>query len=504
MSDPVNRTAPQRRISLSGAGLNVAVVAALLVVAGLSAVLIPATSVKYGIGLAVMGIAAFVALRQPVRTQAFMLLLFITFPVILRFAGNDAIRTGTLAILLCLGLNTVTARAIWTRDDRLVIGLLLGILLVAATGAISGGGATNWGPELRQWISLVGGVAGFLLVLGWTRAAGAESGRVIEALIAALVCVLALHVVLSLILQRWPGMEQYFSIFLYAGQQSLMADTEGQYARATTVFTGGEGFGELLLLVFPFSIYKLFRSSLVVYLPLTLLLLTGVVASATRSAILLVSLEIVLFGLVLLSRRVSRTRVMLVLGFAVIAVAVFTPVFASEIEASVQRLDASAAALEKGSGLTAALNRSLVWPNAIEVTAQHLSVFGHGPVQAYVLGIGGPYNFHSLYLTLLFEFGVLGAAIWLIFFVHLGARLLTALRRIRFRTDPAALLLTACLLSLLCFLLNEIKFEFNRDDSSQQFVWLVLGVMYAFATTLSSASTTPSTDKRLEESLDDL
>jgi len=505
--DHIRRTTLPCRLSLSGIGLNAFVVAALLVSAGLSAVLIPArpavlipaSSVKYCIGFTVLGIAAFVALRRPVRTQAFMLLLFITFPVILRFAGNDAVATGTLVILLCLGLNTVTARAIWTRDDRLVIGLLLGIILVACIGAISGGGAAHWGQELRQWLSLVGGVGGFLLVIGWARAAGAEAGRVVEVLIAALVSVLALHVVLSLAMQRWPGMEHYLSVFLYTGQQSIAADTEGQYARATTVFTGGEQFGELLLLVFPFAVYKLFRSSLVIYLPLTLVLLTGVVASATRSAILLVSLQIVLFGLVLLLRRVNWARSTLVLGFAVIAIVVFAPVFASAIQASIERLDVSAAALQTGSGLTAALNRSLVWPNAIAVTTQHVSLFGHGPVQAFVLGIGGPYNFHSLYLTLLFEFGVLGATVWLVFFVYLGARLFSVLRRIRFRTDPAALLLTACLLSLLCFLLNEIKFEFNRDDSAQQFVWLVLGVMYAFAATLSSASTTRRGATRTEE-----
>ncbi len=502
MFDRIDQTSLRRNLSLSGIGVNVFVVATLLVVAGLSAVLIPGDSVKYCIGLAVLGIAAFVVLRGSVRTQAFMLLLFITFPVILSFAGKDALTTGTLVILLCLGLSIVSARATWTKDDRLVIGLLLGIILVAAMGAISGGGAAFWGKELRQWVSLVGGVGGFLLVVGWARAAGTKAERVIEGVLAALICVLALHVVLSLVFQRWPGTEHYFSIFLYTGQQSFADATEGQFARATTVFTGGEGFGEILLLVFPFCIYKLFRSSLVIYLPLTLLLLVGVVATATRSAILLVALQIILFSLVLLSRRVSRVRSIVVLGLAVIAMLAFSPFYASAIQDSMQRLDVSAAALQTGAGLTAALNRSLVWPNAIAVTTHHVSVFGYGPVQAFVLGIGKPYNFHSLYLTLLFEFGILGTAVWLIFFTQLCARLFSVLPRIRFRTDPAALLLTACLISLLCFLLNEIKYEFNRDDAHQQYVWLVLGVIYAFAATLGSAGKTSSAGTRMEEPLD--
>ena len=470
-----------RRLSLSGSAFNVIVVAALLVVAGLSAVLIPAISAKYCIGFAGLAIAAFVALRGSVRTQAFVLLLFITFPVVLRFAGSDALATGTLVILLCLALNMVSARAVWTREDRLVIALLVGIMVVAGIGAVSGGGGAYWGQELRHWLSLAGGVAGFLLVIGWARAAGDDAGRVIDVAMGALVGVLALHVVLSLVLQRWPGMEHYLSVFMYTGQQSLTEGAGGEYTRATTIFARGEGFGELLLLVFPFSLYKLFRSSLAVYLPLTLLLLGGVVASGTRSAILLVSLQLVLFGLVVLSRRVTRARSMVVLGFAALAILVFAPLFASSVQASMQRFDLSAAALEGGSGLTAVLNRSLVWPNAIQVTTHHISIFGYGPVPAYALGIGEPYHFHSLYLTLIFEFGILGTAVWMTFFIQLGARLFAALGRTKFRSDPDALLLTACLISLFCFLLNEIKFEFNRSDSFQQFVWLVFAVMYASA-----------------------
>lgn len=500
--DRIHRTSLPRRLSLSRVAINIAVVAIVFIVAGLSAVLISSSSVKYVIGLTAMGIVTFVALRLSVRSQTFVLLLFITFPVILGFAGKDAVTTGTLVILLCLALNTVTARAVWTRDDRLVIGLLLGIVLVATLGAISGGGAAYWGKELRQWLSLVAGAGGFLLVIGWARAAGSEAERAIDAVIAALLWVLALHVVLSLVLQAWPSMQHYLSIFLYRGQQSFTDAVEGQLTRGATVFANGEGFGEILLLVFPFCIYKLFRSSLVIYLPLTLLFVVGVVATATRSAILLVALQIILFSLVLLSRRVTRGRSIVVLGLAVIAIVAFSPLYASAINDSIQRLNVSAAAFQSGSSLTTTLNRSEVWPNAIAVVTQHISVFGHGPVQAFVLGIGGPYNFHSLYLTLLFEFGIFGTAVWLIFFVYLGARLFSVLPRITFRTDPAAVLMTACLISLLCFLLNEIKFEFNRDDSSQQLIWLVLGIMYAFAATLASVRTAPSAVVGREESLD--
>jgi hypothetical protein len=44
------------------------------------------------------------------------------------------------------------------------------------------------------------------------------------------------------------------------------------------------------------------------------------------------------------------------------------------------------------------------------------------------------------------------------------------------------LLALACLLSLLCFLINELKFEFNRSDSYQQIVWIFFGIYYLTGT----------------------
>ena len=283
-------------------------------------------------------------------------------------------------------------------------------------------------------------------------------------------------------------MTQYLSLFLHRGPQTFVSGGEDQYALATPIFAGGEAFGELLLLIFPFSIYKVFRSRLAVYLPLCLLLLAGIVMTLARSAILLAALQMVLFGLMLVARRVTRTRSIAVLGVALVAILVFSPMFASAIDSSVSRLDVSLSAWESGSGLQTALNRSLVWPNAIEVIKDHISLFGHGPVQAYILGIG-KYNFHSLYLTLLFQFGIVGTAVWLFFFVYLGTRLVSSLRRVRLRTDSAVLLVTACLLSLVCFLLNEIKFEFNRADSFQQYVWVVFAVFYVCSATLLERKT---------------
>ena len=87
-----------------------------------------------------VGVATFVSFR-PLPTRAFVLLLSRHLPVVLRFGSKDALTTGTLVhppLSRCS--IRVTRRCVWTREDRLVVGLLLGLILIGAIGAITGGG----------------------------------------------------------------------------------------------------------------------------------------------------------------------------------------------------------------------------------------------------------------------------------------------------------------------------------------------------------------------------
>jgi len=123
------------------------------------------------------------------------------------------------------------------------------------------------------------------------------------------------------------------------------------------------------------------------------------------------------------------------------------------------------------------LNRDLVWPIAFNLTRNTISLFGHGPVQAYVLGFP-VYNFHNLYLSLLFQFGIIGSIVFVCFLGTLAKRLFTITRRLKQKRGIDYLLAVACLLSLMMFVINEIKFEFNRSDSYQQFVWCIFSIYY--------------------------
>jgi hypothetical protein len=90
-------------------------------------------------------------------------------------------------------------------------------------------------------------------------------------------------------------------------------------------------------------------------------------------------------------------------------------------------------------------------------------------------------------MSLLFQFGIIGSTVFLIFFVVLTKRLFVTAETIKQENKEVYLLAVSCLLSLFCFLMNEIKFEFNRSDSYQQFVWCFFAVFYLTGTIARSS-----------------
>ena len=238
---------------------------------------------------------------------------------------------------------------------------------------------------------------------------------------------------MSFALRQFPALETYLSAFLTTGQESLgEVSSEGYYARATTTFTRGEEFGELLVLLFPFGLYKLLTSRVYAYLPLTILLFAGMLYTGTRSSLLLMSLQLFLFCAILVFRRSRSRSIMIVSGFLLLLVA--TTSLVSLIMDTALALRRVCGTLGRRGSFSALLNRDVVWSSASAVVRTTLSLFGHGPVRAHVIGYGD-YNFHSLYMTWVYQFGILGTAVWALFFTYLFRRLWSAFRSVRFKED---------------------------------------------------------------------
>ena len=104
------------------------------------------------------------------------------------------------------------------------------------------------------------------------------------------------HVLLSFLILTTPWIENYLSLFLYSNQENFGRYIDsGFYDRATSVFTNGEEFGELIILMFPFAIYKLFTSQKKIFWFVTFSLLIGLIISGTRSAFFIIILQFITF-----------------------------------------------------------------------------------------------------------------------------------------------------------------------------------------------------------------
>ena len=284
---------------------------------------------------------------------------------------------------------------------------------------------------------------------------------------------------MSLLILNFPWIENFLSIFFDSNQEYLGNYIgNGNYERATSVFTNGEEFGELILILFPFAIYKLFSSPKKIYWFFTWWFLIGLVISGTRSAFFLIIFQFFAYVYILVPIKYNKKKILVTVFFVITFVimlsflAKYTPILTDRVQATINQI-------KLNEDILTITNRAEVWPMAYELQ-NSISLCGHGPIQAH--GLGFPVkNFHNLYLSLLFQFGIIGSFIFYILFILLAKNLFSALKNYS-KSDHNYLLILACLLSLISFLINELKFEFNRSDSYQQFVWCYLAVIYLTGT----------------------
>ena len=411
-------------------------------------------------------------------------MIMITFPITLQVFGRDAFTTGTLVIFIVLAWVLSRFKFIATvARDRGFFFLLILLCIIAFIGMTTKTPPEYWGPAIRQYVNFISSIAVFILIIHAKNIKGMPGSdkEYIEKTINILLLLTVLHVYLSLLIFNSPWIEKFFTIFLDREQEHLGYHVlNNVYVRATSIFTGGEEFGELIVLIFPFALYKLFFSKKVIYWFVIASLLLGMLLSGTRSAFFLIVFQILIFVCVLVPAKYNRKKIVFTVTFSFICL-LMLPFFLKYSPILMDRVQLTLDQIGQKENIIIVLNRSSVWPLAWDLTVKTISIFGHGPIQAR--GIGFPVeNFHNLYMSLLFQFGVIGLTIFFILFILLAKRLFAVAKKIKRENTVTYLLAVSCLISLFCFLINEIKFDFNRSDSYQQFVWCIFAIFYLCGT----------------------
>ncbi|MBU2645305.1 O-antigen ligase family protein [bacterium] len=455
-----------------------------ILLSGLTASIILFASSKIIAAVALLPIFTFFYINPTNFIKIVLPMVMITFPITLQAFGKDAFSTGTLIIFSTLAWSMTKHKLNTTiSNNRFIFSLLFLIAGIGLVGMVTKTPVEYWGPAIRHYFNLISSISLFLLIIHGQRIRGmAENKReYIEKLITTMLLIAALHIFLCFLILNYPWIEQYFSIFLKRSQEHLAGNlVEGFYVRAISVFTGGEELGELLVLLFPFVIYKLFTSRKKIYSLFAVSLLFGVIISGTRSAFLLIAIQSFTFIVIFIPAKYNRRKIVLTITFSIVGF-LMLPVFLKYGPILMDRMQETIGQVFQSEDIENITNRYRVWPMAYKITTSTISLFGHGPVQAHVISFHA-LNFHNLYLTLVFQFGVVGSICFIVFFLSLAKPLYVAAKLQRSEKGPFYLLAIACLLSLFSFLINEIKFEFNRSDSYQQFVWGIFAVYYLTGT----------------------
>jgi O-antigen ligase len=199
--------------------------------------------------------------------------------------------------------------------------------------------------------------------------------------------------------------------------------------------------------------------------------------SGTRSANILMIFIICSFIYYAKSNFFLKSKIYI--AFIILSlIIIFHSIFYSYFSISLERFNVSNYRIDSINDFIVFLNRQEVWPDAWETTYKNITFFGHGPIPAHEIQLmPSQRHFHSLYMTLLFQFGIIGMPIFIYFFYILFLRLARQLS-IQKRNSTEYLLIASCIISLCTFLINEIKFEFNRSDSYQQIVWVIFSIYF--------------------------
>ena len=381
----------------------------------------------------------------------------ITFPITFRFMEQDAMTTGTLLILLLFTYtwSILNKKKISDNDSQFIFRILLILVIISIAGMVSKTPAAYYGSAVRHLVDFIFSVLLFFVIVKSDLLFDVKSSRkqYIDNILTILILIVSLHIILSIVFFFSPDFQQYFSIFFHREQTHLGHHFNvkmGVFDRGASIFT---------------------------------LFFLGLLISGTRSAAIIVLFELIFMLYITRSKEFiwkKTTISFLILILCIIA----SPVVNNVLDIIKSRFLDTMVLVQSKADYVTVMNRSGVWEGAWHTTWRTLSLIGHGPVQAYVIGMNRGYsNFHCLYMTLVFQFGIIGSLIFCTFFYYLMKRMVLQLKKLN-KDNQLYVLTGSCILSLGTFLINEIKFEFNRGDSYQQIVWIVFAVYYLTGTLL--------------------
>ena len=408
-----------------------------------------------------------------------MILLLVSFPVMIQVGGRDAVSTGTVAIFAAIVYFIATTGNIHRkRKDPIVFFLLSALIFISIFGTISEWQSRFAGPAIRHQVNFLSSVFFFIFIVFLFDSDNVTGNKNhsdhIERLLFFLFIVVSIQILIGFLVYKFPDTGEWFSLFTKRHRTAIstLAYYGGTEIRAQAIAFSHEELGEYLAVLFPLVLYKSIKNKK--YYVFIIIFIIGLLISNTRSALILVMINSAFFILANFER-IKLNVISLIFGAVLFSFVLINTLGTGFVESISFRFAQIISSYKSNQEITELINRQVVWNDAVISVKNNLNLFGNGQSPPNKLGKSAV-NYHCLYLTLVFQFGIIGFVFYMAFFFMILIRILKLL--FLPRGSSGFLIGMSTLISFSTFLINEIKFEFNRGDTYQQFIFFYFSICY--------------------------
>lgn len=440
--------------------------------------LILAGMIKFAIVLSLLPALTFFVLKSTHEQRIALILLSLSFPVGVPALGKDM---GTITTLVILSVSFLTLLDVLLRRQSFEgtpsgkwIYLLLTCGMLTFISAPQGSFIT----AVRYAYIFAAALLLFLMIYKKNVALPQDAQRFVEALITGLLLIGVFQAIVGILAHQFPSTGPLFKPFFRTlegmdGLSVRVTDTS-RVRRLVTLMTGPEASGEMFVMLAPLCLYKFLEFGKKRYVLVYFVFGVAELLTATRSTILLfaVATFLTIFAHLKVAGPVRAFGLLTLLMIGGVVGIALRPQLAQGV---LERFQNASVNIKSDAGFSTIMNRQDVWAAAAENMSE-LTPFGRGFLSATHY-VGEPKNFHNLYLTILYQMGWFGAAIFFLTLLWIFMRLMIGHHQVE--NASVRFLIFCCLISMGLLLINEFKYEFTRREPYQQFVWAMLG-LFAF------------------------
>ena len=285
----------------------------------------------------------------------------------------------------------------------------------------------------------------------------------IEKMLSLFLILVAVHILISVTIKFFPPLGSAFKPFLSRNVDILDIHGRGGIERISSFMMTPEIYGEIIALLCPVVMYKIFKFKKSIWDICLLIYGIGMIFSVTRSGIVLLAL-----GMFFSMRYYSKFNIgkvitiSYILMMSIIIIIFINPSFFGDV---VQRFQSAIEIQTSGGEIYETINRK-IFLEAWETVTSNITLFGNGITE---------YNFHNLLLTTVHKNGIIGASL---FFAVLLYPFIKLIKSYKVNMPRDKTIIFTCILSLVLFFINEIKFEFYRGSGYDQICWGLFAIYY--------------------------